>query len=139
VHLGYGAGHSSGAHLSLPIATDPRYLFAHRMTPADIRAVIGLSTPVDLSRHADGHGYGDVLFSGHGADPFRRDEGLMEDASPIRHVSRGIPPLFSWLEEKTSQCSRATLARLRGKPRDSEIGCGWQSCQGKITSESLVG
>ncbi len=86
------AGHSSGAHLSLLIATDPRYLSAHRMTPADIRAVIGLSTPVDLSRHTDGHGYGDVLFSGRGADPFRRDEGLIEDASPIRHVSRGMPP-----------------------------------------------
>ena len=86
------AGHSSGAHLSLLIATDPRYLAAYRLAPADIRAVIGLSTPVDLSRHPDGHGYGDVLFSGHGADPFRRDEALMEDASPIRHISSGMPP-----------------------------------------------
>jgi acetyl esterase/lipase len=86
------AGHSSGAHLSLLIATDPRYLLAHRLTPADIRAVVGLSTPLDLSRHTDGHGYGDVLFSGHGADPFRRDQALMEDASPIRHVSTGMPP-----------------------------------------------
>jgi acetyl esterase/lipase len=86
------AGHSSGAHLSLLIATDPRYLSAHRLTPAAIRAVIGLSTPVDLSRHTDGNGYGDVLFSGHGADPFRRDEALMEEASPIRHISPGMPP-----------------------------------------------
>lgn len=86
------AGHSSGAHLSLLIATDPRYLLAHRLTPGDIRAVIGLSPPVDLSRHADRLGYGDVLFSGHGADPFQRDEALMEIASPIRHISRGMPP-----------------------------------------------
>jgi acetyl esterase/lipase len=86
------AGHSSGAHLSLLIATDPRYLLAHRLTPADIRAVIGLSPPVDLSRRADGRGYGDVLFSGHGADPFQRDRVLMEAASPIRHVSPGMPP-----------------------------------------------
>jgi acetyl esterase/lipase len=48
------AGHSSGAHLSLLIATDPRYLLAHRRTPADIRAVNGLSPPLDLSRRADG-------------------------------------------------------------------------------------
>jgi acetyl esterase/lipase len=86
------AGHSSGAQLSVLIATDSRYLLAHHLTPADIRAVIGLSTPLDLSRHADGHGYGDALFSGHGADPFQRDEALMEDASPIRHASRGMPP-----------------------------------------------
>ena len=86
------AGHSSGAQLSLLVATDPRYLAAQHLTPADIRAVIGLSTPLDLSRHADGHGYGDVLLSGHGADPFRRDEALMQDASPIQHVSRGLPP-----------------------------------------------
>jgi len=85
------AGHSSGAHLSLLVATDPRYLTAHHLTPADIRAVIGLSTPVDLSRHADGHGYGDVLLSGRGADPFRRDEAMMKDASPIEHISRGMP------------------------------------------------
>jgi acetyl esterase/lipase len=86
------AEHSSGAQLSLLIVTDSRYLLAHHLTPADIRAVIGLSTPLDLSRHADGRGYGDALFSGHGADPFRRDEALIEDAGPIWHVSRGMPP-----------------------------------------------
>jgi acetyl esterase/lipase len=85
------AGHSSGAHLSLLLATNPKYLLAYHMTPGDIRAVIGLSTPVDLSRHPDGLGYGDVLLSGHGGDPFRRDEALMRDASPISHVSQGLP------------------------------------------------
>lgn len=86
------AGHSSGAQLSLLIATDPRYLLAWHLKPADIEAVIGLSSPVDLMRHPDSRGYGDVLLSGHGADPFRRDEALMEDASPIRHVSQKMPP-----------------------------------------------
>jgi len=86
------AGHSSGAQLSLLIAADPRYLLAWRLQPSDIRAVIGLSSPVDLTRHPDGQGYGDVLLSGHGADPFQRDEALMEDASPIRHVSQKMPP-----------------------------------------------
>lgn len=86
------AGHSSGAHLSLLVAADRRYLAAHNSKIADISAVIGLSAALDLSRHADGHGYGDVLLSGHGADPFKRDEDLMKDASPIEHVSRGMPP-----------------------------------------------
>lgn len=94
------AGHSSGAQLSLLIATDPRYLLTHGLTPDAIRAVIGLSAPVDLSRHADGHGYGDVLFSGHGADPFHRDEALLEDASRIRHLSRGMPPTLLVIGEQ---------------------------------------
>jgi acetyl esterase/lipase len=86
------AGHSSGAHLSLLLATDPRYLAARHLMIADIEAVIGLSPPVDLSRHPDGHGYGDVLLAGHGADAFKRDEALMKDASPIEHLTRGLPP-----------------------------------------------
>jgi acetyl esterase/lipase len=86
------AGHSSGAHLSLLLATDPRYLAARHLTIADIEAVIGLSPPVDLSRHPGGHGYGDVLLVGHGADAFKRDEALMKDASPIEHLTRGLPP-----------------------------------------------
>jgi len=88
------AGHSSGSQLSLLIATDPRYVAAVHLKVSDIRAVIGLSSPVDLMRHPDGHGYGDVLLSGHGADAFRRDEALMEDASPIRHLSQKMPPVL---------------------------------------------
>ncbi len=94
------AGHSSGAHLSLLVATDPRYLAAHDLAVADVSAVIGLSTPVDLSRHPDGHGYGDVLFAGHGADAFGRNEALMKDASPIEHVGRGLPPTLLVVGEK---------------------------------------
>jgi len=86
------AGHSSGAHLSLLLATDPRYLAAHHLTIAAISAVIGLSPPVDLTRHADGRGYGDALLGGHGADAFRRDEALMKDASPMQHLSDALPP-----------------------------------------------
>jgi len=86
------AGHSSGAHLSLLLATDPRFLAARNLARADISAVVGLSTPVDLTRHADGRGYGDILLSGNGASVFGRDEALMRNASPIEHVSRGLPP-----------------------------------------------
>jgi acetyl esterase/lipase len=86
------AGHSSGAQLSLLLATDPRYLAAHQLSPTDVYAVIGLSPPVDLTRHPDGHGYGDVLLAGQGAGAFKRDEALMKDASPSEHVSKNLPP-----------------------------------------------
>jgi acetyl esterase/lipase len=81
------AGHSSGAHLSLLLATDPRYLKAQRLAISDIAAAIGLSTPVDLSG-----GYGDTLMAGQGAGAFARDPVLMKDASPIEHISESLPP-----------------------------------------------
>jgi acetyl esterase/lipase len=81
-------GHSSGAHLSLLLATDRRYLGD---ALEDVRAVVGLSTPVDLAPRGGGS-YGDVLMAGAGADAFRRDAALMRDASPIVHVTAGVPP-----------------------------------------------
>jgi len=85
------AGHSSGAHLSLLLATDPRYLKAQHLAISDVAAVIGLSTPVDLSVHGDRTGYGDTLMAGQGAGAFARDAALMKDASPIEHVSKLLP------------------------------------------------
>jgi acetyl esterase/lipase len=85
-------GHSSGAHLSLLLATDPKYLAKHQLTPADIAGVVGLSTPVDLEPRADKKGFGDALMAGKGADVFTRDPAVMKAASPIQHVSRDLPP-----------------------------------------------
>jgi acetyl esterase/lipase len=84
-------GHSSGAHLSLLIAADPKYLAAHHMSPSAIAGVIGLSTPTDLEPRDDGKGFGNTLMAGHGADPFGRDAKVMKDASPIQHVSKDLP------------------------------------------------
>ena len=67
------AGHSSGAHLSLLLATDPKYLARHRLSASDVAGVIGLSPPVDLQPRADGKGFGDALMAGRGADVFSRD------------------------------------------------------------------
>jgi len=94
------AGHSSGAQLSLIVVADPRYLAPHRLSPSDVLAVIGLSSPLDLTRHPDGHGYGDVLLGGNGADAFRRDAALMKDASPTEHVSKNLPPTLLIVGER---------------------------------------
>jgi acetyl esterase/lipase len=84
-------GHSSGAHLSLLLAADPKYLDRHRLSPADIAGVVGLSPPVDLEPKGDKKGFGDALLAGKGADVFARDAALMKAASPIRHVSKDLP------------------------------------------------
>jgi acetyl esterase/lipase len=111
-------GHSSGAHLSLLLAADPKYLAKHGLSRRDIAGVVGLSVPVDLKPRADGKGFGDALMKGRGADVFSRDADVMTDASPIRHVSEGMPPVllivggrdFPMLE----QDARAFIEKARG-------------------------
>jgi acetyl esterase/lipase len=93
-------GHSSGAHLSLLVATDPKYLAGHKLSPADIAGVVGLSSPVDLEPREDKKGYGDTLLAGKGADVFSRDVPVMKAASPIRHISKDLPPTLLVVGEK---------------------------------------
>jgi len=93
-------GHSSGAHLSLLIATDPKYLAKHELSPGDIVCVVGLSTPVDLEPRQDKKGFGDALMAGKGADVFSRDAALMKAASPIQHVAKDLPPTLLVVGEK---------------------------------------
>jgi acetyl esterase/lipase len=93
-HRVFLMGHSSGGHLSLLLASDPRYLAAHGLSPADVCGCIGLSPPVDLEPREDGKGYGNALMAGRGADVFSRDVRVMRDASPIVHVGKGLPRLF---------------------------------------------
>ncbi len=93
-------GHSSGAHLSLLLATDPKYLAEHKLSPRDIAAVVGLSTPVDLEPRADKRGFGDALMGGRGADVFSRDVAVLKAASPIQHVSKDLPPTLLVVGEK---------------------------------------
>lgn len=93
-------GHSSGAQLSLLLATDPRYLAQHKLTSADIAGVVGLSPPVDLEPRKDGKGFGDSLMGGRGAEAFSRDIKVMKDASPLRHISKDMPPVLLIVGER---------------------------------------
>jgi acetyl esterase/lipase len=85
-------GHSSGAHLSLLLATDVKYLAPHQLSSSDIAGVIGLSTPVDLEPRQDKKGFGNTLMAGKGADVFSRDTEIMKRASSIQHISKDLPP-----------------------------------------------
>jgi acetyl esterase/lipase len=115
-------GHSSGAHLSLLLATDPKYLARHHLSPADVAGVVGLSTPVDLEPRADKKGFGDALMAGKGADVFARDVDVMKAASPIRHVSKDLPPTLLVVGEKDfpmlERDARAFAEKARGAGRE---------------------
>jgi acetyl esterase/lipase len=93
-------GHSSGAHLALLLAADPNYLARHELTAAAIAGVVGLSPPVDLEPRKDGKGFGDALLKGKGAEVFSRDVAVMKTASPIQHISKGLPPVLLIVGER---------------------------------------
>lgn len=93
-------GHSSGAHLSLLLATDDKYLARFKLSPKDIAGVVGLSTPVDLEPREDKRGFGDALMAGKGADVFSRDAATMRAASPVQHVSQDLPPTLLIVGER---------------------------------------
>jgi acetyl esterase/lipase len=93
-------GHSSGAQLSLLLATDPKYLAKHKLTPADIAGVVGLSPPIDLEPRKDGKGFGNTLMNGRGADAFSRDVAILKAASPIQHISKDMPPVLLVVGER---------------------------------------
>jgi acetyl esterase/lipase len=112
------AGHSSGAHLTLLLATDPKYLARHQLAPADVRGVVGLSPPVDLEPRADGKGFGDALMGGRGADVFSRDVAVMRDASPLRRVTKALPPTLLVVGERDFPMLEGDAATFAAKAKD---------------------
>lgn len=140
-------GHSSGAQLSLLLASDPSYLARHKLTPQDIAGVIGLSTPVDLEPRVDKKGFGDALMAGRGADVFGRNPETMKNASPIQHCSKTLPPVqlivgerdFPMLEADAR--AYAEKARAAGATVAVFVAGGYDHLrvvQGVLENESVV-
>jgi acetyl esterase/lipase len=111
-------GHSSGAHLSLLVACDRKYLGVHELSSADIAGVVGLSTPVDLEPRNDKKGFGDALLAGRGADVFARDAAVMRAASPIQHVSPRLPPTLLVVGERDFPMLEADAKRFASRAKD---------------------
>jgi dienelactone hydrolase len=76
------AGHSAGGHLAALLVMNPKYLAAHGLKPDAVKQVAALSGVYDLTG-LEGRSQGRV---------FRQDEASLIDASPLKHVRRGVPP-----------------------------------------------
>jgi len=126
----YLMGHSSGAHLSLLLATDPKYLARHELTPRAIAGVIGLSSPVDLEPRKDGKGFGDALMAGHGADAFFRDIVVMRGASPIQHISQGLPPVLLIVGERDFPMLKGDAAAFVDKAKALKLSAAYLVAEG---------
>jgi acetyl esterase/lipase len=85
------SGHSTGGHLVVLIATDPRYFAPHQLTSEDVAGVIGLSAPVDLVPHADGHGYGNMMSGPRGKGVFPSTLAEITEVSPLQQLRHRLP------------------------------------------------
>jgi acetyl esterase/lipase len=79
-------GHSAGAYLAALLATDTRYLAAHKLSPRDIKGIVPVSgffwvdrtgVAPDRPKHVWG-----------------TDAAVWRDASPSRHLKGVIPPVL---------------------------------------------
>lgn len=78
------AGHSAGAHIAALLGSDPRYLAAHDMKPADLAGVIGIAGPYDfLPLRAD-----DLI------DIFSDDPQTQARSQPVNHIDGDEPPFL---------------------------------------------
>lgn len=88
------AGHSAGAHICSLVMLDDRYLAAHGLTRNDLRGLIAISAPTDLStllQHLSERpsvGSHDTLMKIMGGAE------QLPDADPIRHARPDTPPIL---------------------------------------------
>lgn len=104
-------GHSAGAHLVALVATNPRFLAAHNLTPAGaIKNVFPIDTAsFDLTQPSDFvKSMVDVAFG--------TDEAVLHDASPVWSVTEnGSYPAFIMAANKVRQDAVDTCRALKRK------------------------
>ncbi|HEY0467913.1 MAG TPA: alpha/beta hydrolase, partial [Polyangiaceae bacterium] len=105
-------GHSAGAYLAALLATDGRYLTAHRLTAKDIRGVVAVSGFFWVERVAPDRPksvWGD-------------DKKAWVEASPARHLGPALPPTLLIYADGDEPARRrqnidmAQAARAAGNP-----------------------
>jgi len=88
------SGHSTGGHLVVLVATDPKFLAPYHLTSDDIAGVVGLSAPVDLAPHADGRGYGNMMSGPRGKGVFPATPEEILAVSPLQQLKTKLPRLL---------------------------------------------
>ena len=76
-------GHSAGGHLVSLLATDPQYLKAEKLSPADVKGVAALSGVYQIAAEVK-------LFE----SAFGSDDKVCQQASPLTHAGGKHPPFL---------------------------------------------
>ncbi len=80
------SGHSAGAYLAALLATDARYLAAHRLSPKDLRAVV----PVSAFFYVDREG----VAPDRPKDVWGTEASTWKAASPAEYLRADLPPML---------------------------------------------
>ncbi len=91
-------GYSAGAYLAALIATDPRYLAAHKLSPRDIRGVV----PVSAFYYVEGRG----VAPDRDQSVWGTDRAVWIDASPAHHLHASAPPMLILYAERDEDWRR---------------------------------
>jgi len=92
-------GHSAGGHLAALLATDPAYLKAEKLEPANIRGVIAVSALYEIDPASE------LTVHAFGTDPV-----ACREASPLTHVAGKLPPfLVVYAEHDYEQFDRQAI------------------------------
>lgn len=91
-------GYSAGAYLAALIATDPRYLAAHTLSPRDIRGAV----PVSAFYYVEGRG----VAPDRDKRVWGTDRNVWVDASPAHHLHAGAPPMLILYAERDEDWRR---------------------------------
>jgi acetyl esterase/lipase len=79
-------GHSAGAYLAALLATDARYLAAHKLSPADIRGIVGVSGFFWVDKPG--------VAPDRPKDVWGREQRVWMEASPARYLRADLPPVL---------------------------------------------
>jgi acetyl esterase/lipase len=91
-------GYSAGAYLAALIATDPRYLAAHMLSPRDIRGAV----PVSAFYYVEGRG----VAPDRDKSVWGSDRNVWIDASPAHHLHADAPPMLILYAERDEDWRR---------------------------------
>ena len=82
----YASGYSAGGYLVALLATDARYLAAHKLSPRDIRGVAPVSAFYWVERRG--------VAPDRDMSVWGTDRAVWIDASPAHHLSADLPPML---------------------------------------------
>src|SRR5882672_7350695 len=108
-------GHSAGAYLVALLATDERYVAAHKLSLRDIRGVVPVSAFYWVERTG--------VAPDRDKSVWGTDQTVWVDASPAHHLRAGVPPILvlyadgddQWRRDQNTEAAGAIKAA--GNPR----------------------
>lgn len=100
-------GHSSGGHLIMLIATNPKYLNHVGLSPSSLKTVVSLEGPINLTDFLQRLGTYKKVFG--------NDKKVWEEASPETYAAnKNLPPMFMVARGKSSIEAFIQKARKAG-------------------------